>query len=181
MSPSTSQKVAVDDGEIVVFLVGMTFNRPWKIRSWWPVFSAMPKMLRELQANPELGLLSTSTTFGLRGPIVVQYWRSPEHLERFARGRDHSHMPAWAAFMKTKAATNGDVGLWHETYVTRPGIRENLYLSTPRIGFAKAAATYRPVSAGEETARKRRLGREATAAPQDGAVEAPTPAADTTA
>lgn len=160
MPKSTAPMVAVDDDEIVVFLVGMTFNRPWKVRSWWPVFSAMPKMLRELGANPELGLLSSSTVFGLRGPTVIQYWRSAEHLERFARGPKNTHMPAWAAFMKSNAATSGDVGLWHETYVTRPGNRENLYAHTPRIGFAKAATDYRTLAPGEETAKKRREGHE---------------------
>jgi hypothetical protein len=175
MSKHVERKVAVDDGEVVVFLIGMTFNRPWKIRSWWPVFMGMPKMLRELATTPELGLLTSRTVFGWRGPTVIQYWRSAEQLERFARARDRTHTPAWTAFMKSKAATNGDVGIWHETYVTKPGNRENLYLHVPAMGFAAAAAEYRQTGAGEETAKKRREGQVApTVSPE----VAPEPAAD---
>lgn len=32
--------------EVVVFLIGMRVNRPWMVAQWWPVFTAMPKMLR---------------------------------------------------------------------------------------------------------------------------------------
>lgn len=147
---------AVDDDEIVVFLIGMTFNRPWAVRQWWPVFTAMPKMLRELGADPALGLLEARTLIGSRGPTVIQYWRSAEHLERWARDKNKSHMPAWAAFYRSASAANGAVGIWHETFVTRPGDRETLYAHTPRFGFAKAASEFRPLVPGEETAAKRR-------------------------
>jgi len=43
------------EGDFVVFLIGMRFNKLWKVRAWWPVVTAMPKMLRELEAHPELG------------------------------------------------------------------------------------------------------------------------------
>jgi hypothetical protein len=45
------------DGDFVVFLIGMRFNRPWRVRKWWPVATAMPKMLRALDQHPELGCL----------------------------------------------------------------------------------------------------------------------------
>ena len=32
--------------------------------------------------------------------MIVQYWRSFEHLERYARDRDELHWPAWVAFNK---------------------------------------------------------------------------------
>ena len=31
----------------VVFLIGMRLNRPLRIEKWWPVFQAMPRMIRE--------------------------------------------------------------------------------------------------------------------------------------
>ena len=37
--------------EIVVFVIGMRVNRPWKLAQWWPVFTAMPRMLRYLQQD----------------------------------------------------------------------------------------------------------------------------------
>jgi hypothetical protein len=32
--------------DFVVFLIGMRLNRPWKVHKWFPVFLAMPRMLR---------------------------------------------------------------------------------------------------------------------------------------
>jgi len=43
--------------EIVVFIIGMRINKPWKVRTWWPVFAAMPRMLSYLSDHPEKGLL----------------------------------------------------------------------------------------------------------------------------
>jgi hypothetical protein len=28
--------------EVIVFLIGMRINKPWKVRAWWPIFVAMP-------------------------------------------------------------------------------------------------------------------------------------------
>jgi hypothetical protein len=142
---------ATSEDETVLFLVGMTFNRPWKVRAWWPVFTAMPRMLRALQQDPHSGLLSTRTTFGRRGPTVIQYWRSIEDLDRFARGKGTEHTKAWSAFMKSAAAQGTDVGLWHETYRTTPGMRENLYFSTGPLGFSQAVGDLHPVGVSERT------------------------------
>lgn len=48
------------------------------------------------------------------GPSVVQYWRSFEHLERFARNPELAHLPAWKRFNRAVGGS-GDVGIWHET------------------------------------------------------------------
>lgn len=48
------------DEEFVVFLIGMRINKWWKIHKWLPVAIAMPKMIKELYANPEMGLLAKS-------------------------------------------------------------------------------------------------------------------------
>src|SRR5207247_6528592 len=82
------------EGEFVVFLIGMRINRPWKVHKWLPVFLGMPRMLKELQNRPESGFLGH--TMGL--PVMVQYWRSFEDLEAYARANDQSHLPAWVAF-----------------------------------------------------------------------------------
>ena len=51
------------DGDFVVFLIGLRINKPWKVHKWWPVMSAMPRMLKELDRNPELGCLGYITGF----------------------------------------------------------------------------------------------------------------------
>jgi len=122
-------------GDFVVFLVGMRINRPWKIHRWLPVAQAMPKMLRELSANPDSGFLGHEMWVG-RTTIMVQYWRSSEQLMAYATQRDSAHLPAWRAFNKA-IGTNGDVGIWHETYVVSPGGFENVYVNMPPFGLGK--------------------------------------------
>ena len=58
MAEIYKQKMTVEmDEEFVVFIIGMRINKPWKVHKWWPAFNAMPGMLKELSANPELGML----------------------------------------------------------------------------------------------------------------------------
>jgi len=143
------------EGEVVVFLIGMRFNKPWKIHKWFPVFLAMPKMIRELEQKPELGFLSHHLWFG-RTAIIVQYWRSIDQLYAYAKNRDAAHLPAWAAFNRA-IGKSGDVGVWHETYRTREGDCETVYVNMPLFGLAKATkavqATGRRESASGRIAR----------------------------
>ena len=145
-------------GEFVVFLIGMRINRPLKVWHWWPVLAAMPKMLIELGRHPELGLLHARTHFGLRNVMVVQYWRSFDALEAYARNKDAAHLPAWQAFQQA-ISTNGDVGIWHETYVVRAGAYENVYVNMPPYGLG-AAGTLRDATEARREARGRMAARE---------------------
>lgn len=123
------------EGDFVVFLIGMRINAPWKIHRWLPVTRAMPRMLAELEARPEMGMLGGEMWFG-RTTILVQYWRSLEHLFAYAADREAAHLPAWKAFNRSTAAT-GDVGVWHETYRVSPGTYENIYVNMPPFGLGK--------------------------------------------
>ena len=124
------------EGEFVVFLIGMRINRWWKVWQWLRVALAMPRMVRELEANPELGFLGAESWFG-RTTVMVSYWRSMDQLLSYAKSRTAQHLPAWRAFNKT-VGTNGDVGIWHETYRSRPGDYESVYANMPAFGLAKA-------------------------------------------
>ena len=86
------------DGDLVVFLIGMGINKPWRPDLWLPVFLAMPAMLAELSKDKDSGLLGYRLTFGAGGPLLVQYWNSHEKLYRYASDRNAAHRPAWAAF-----------------------------------------------------------------------------------
>jgi len=138
------------DGDFVVFLIGLRVTKPWKIHKWWPVFWAMVPMLKELSARPESGFLGS--TFGF--PVIVQYWRSFEHLEAYARSHDGHHWPAWVAFNKRTGSSRSDVGIWHETYKVAAGQYEAVYSGMPPFGLGKVG---RLVSASgkRETARGR--------------------------
>ncbi len=141
------------EGDIVVFLIGMRINRPWKFWKFLPVLRAMGKMLAELGAQPELGLLSARAQFGLRNLWVLQYWKSAAHLHAYAHARDRMHLPAWQEFNRA-IGTSGDVGIWHETYVVPPGRRETIYVNMPRFGLGLAASLF-PAKGNRDSAAKR--------------------------
>lgn len=124
------------EGDFAVFLIGMRFNRPLAVHKWLPIVRAMPRMLRELYQNPELGLLSHEMWFS-RTVILVQYWRSVDALMAYAKARNSQHLPAWQAFNKA-IGTDGSVGIWHETYLSGPGCYENVYANMPAFGLGKA-------------------------------------------
>ncbi|WP_374569907.1 DUF4188 domain-containing protein [Phenylobacterium sp.] len=141
------------EGDFVVFLIGMRVNKPWKIWRWWPVATAMPRMLIELAKQPELGLLHARSHFGFPNVMVVQYWKSFDHLEAYARSKDNTHLPAWRAFNQA-IGSNGDVGIWHETYVVSDGRYENVYNNMPAYGLGVAGTLVDAIGARQE-ARKR--------------------------
>jgi hypothetical protein len=153
------------DGDFVVFLIGMRVNKLMKPRQWLPVLLAMPKMVRELERSPASGLLGAHLYLGgPRQPMLIQYWRSFEHLESYARSRDKGHWPAWVAFNK-RIGSNGEVGIWHESYMVPAGSYECIYNNMPPTGLG-AAASLRPAA-----------GRRATAAARAGLRVEPYPAA----
>lgn len=124
------------EDSFVVFLIGMRINKWWKINKWWPVAMAMPKMIKELMAHKEMGFISAESWFG-KTTIMVQYWESFEKLEAYARNKDAEHLPAWQAFNRN-VKSNGDVGIWHETYLISKGHYESVYNNMPAFGLGKA-------------------------------------------
>jgi len=140
------------DEPYVVFLIGMRFNKLWKPHRWLPPFLAMPRMLAELSKHPELGYLGGNVWVG-RTILTVQYWKSFEALEGYAKSRDAAHLPAWAAFNRAVGA-NGDVGVFHETYRVGPGAYENIYVNMPAILFGNVGETFQ-ATGGKVSARGR--------------------------
>jgi hypothetical protein len=140
------------DGELVVFLIGMRINKPWRPSLWFPIVRAMPVMLAELLADPDSGLMGYRFTFGRGGPLLVQYWSSSEKLYAYASDPGSSHRPAWARFNQVVRSAPGGVGIWHETYVVDRA--ETVYSGMPPAGLAAATAAV-PVARRGETARKR--------------------------
>jgi hypothetical protein len=145
------------EGDFVVFLIGMRINKPWKIHQWLPAFLAMPRMLKELAAHPESGFLGHIASL----TVIVQYWRSFDHLEAYARNRDQAHWPAWIAFNKRVGNSRGDVGIWHETYQVRAGEYETVYSGMPPFGLGKAGTLL--ASSGARESARGRLGGAAAA------------------
>jgi hypothetical protein len=155
------------DGDFVVFLIGARLNRPLRaVQSFRDLGGrkrGMQAMLDELVAHPERGLLGYRMGF----PTIVQYWRSFEHLEAFARDPGDLHRPTWLEFYRR--ATDGRSGIWHETYLVRAGEYEAIYDSMPVGGLAAAG---RPVELGRTSSARQRLRRAGAPAEQQRGADA---------
>ncbi|MDI9915447.1 DUF4188 domain-containing protein [Rhodococcus sp. IEGM 1379] len=149
----TGRYTAKMDDEFVVFLIGMRVNKLWKIHRWIGPFLAMPRMLRQLQRHPDKGLLGARMSLGGRTITVIQYWRSFDQLEAFAKNPNDPHLPAWKAFNKN-VGSSGDVGVYHETYRIDAGQYESIYSNMPIMGLAAAGSSV-AVGKRSETARAR--------------------------
>jgi hypothetical protein len=147
------------DESFVVFLIGMRVNKFWSFSKWLPVASAMSPMLATLYEHPEKGFLGGENFFRFAPvtTLLLSYWRSFEDLERFARSPSEPHLAAWQKFNRA-VGSDGNVGIWHETYLIQPGQYEAIYGNMPAFGLA-AATNHVPIAGKSETAR-RRLGGE---------------------
>ena len=124
------------EGELVVFVIGMRLNKPWRVDLWAPVFAAMPKMLAELSRDQQSGLLGYRILLAAGGPTVVQYWSSYDKLWAYASEPAASHRPAWTEFNRRARGAPGAVGIWHETYAVAQA--ESMYVGMPALGLAAA-------------------------------------------
>ena len=148
------------EGDFVVFLIGMRINQPLKLHKWLPVAAAMPRMLKELQQQPERGLLHAELWFS-RTILVLQYWRSMEQLLAYAKDKEAEHLPAWRAFNKA-IGTDGSVGIWHETYAVSPGTYENIYVNMPSFGLGGAGVLQSVAQANRSAAARLRATKSAS-------------------
>ncbi|GAA4803938.1 DUF4188 domain-containing protein [Tomitella cavernea] len=152
------------DGTLVVFLIGMTITKPWRPDLWLPVFTAMPRMLRELEAQEHSGLLGYEYLAMRTGPAVLQYWDSQEALYAYASAPEGRHLSAWREFHRRTRKHPGAVGIWHETYVVDRA--ESVYNNTRAVGLSRATHVV-PVTAARLTGAQRfRRHRRSTSAPQ---------------
>jgi hypothetical protein len=123
------------DRDLVVFLIGMRANKWWHLPVIHGVKRSMRRMLRELVQDPASGLLSFEFFDG-KASLMVQYWSSVEHLERYSRDSKKAHLPAWRRWTK-EWSKHSAVGIWHETYVVEPGSYECIYHHMPPFGLGK--------------------------------------------
>ena len=140
------------EGDFVVFIIGARVNdrlRPFRsLVDLGGRSRGMRHMLDYLTAHPEKGLLGYQTA----GFTVIQYWRSFEQLEAFAKDEDDPHLQPWRDFWR-RVGKSGRTGIWHETYLVRSGEYEAIYGNMPPHGLGKATSLV-PV-ADSVTARQR--------------------------
>ena len=94
----------------------------------------MNHMLKYLTEHPEKGLLGYESM----GFANVQYWRSFDHLEAFAKDADDPHLSAWRNYWK-RVGKDDRAGIWHETFLVRDGEYEAIYGNMPARGLGKAS------------------------------------------
>jgi hypothetical protein len=141
------------EGDFVVFLIGARLNNKLRMfRSFMDLGGrrGMKHMLDYLVAHPEKGLLAYEMGF----PTIVQYWRSFEHLEAFAKDKEDPHVEIWRQYWR-RVGKSGRSGIWHETYLVRAGEYEAVYGNLPPHGLGKAG---RLVPVGSASTARGRLG-----------------------
>lgn len=141
------------DGDFVVFLIGARISLRHPIRMFRDLGGrrgGMPAMLKYLEEHPERGLLGYTMGF----PVIVQYWRSFDHLEAFARDTSDPHARTWREYYRRQAAHGEGAGIWHETYLVRAGRYEAVYNNMPAVGLGRAG---RLVPMGEASTARLRL------------------------
>jgi len=148
------------EGELVVFHIGMRINAFWKVHRWLPLLLVAPRMVRELTADPESGLLGSRTVVGpgIRHVGFVQYWDSFEELRSYARDGDQLHFPAWQDYYRDGTNDDASVGIWHETYVVRPDEYETIYNNMPRHGLGATDGAALSTASGVRDTAAGRLG-----------------------
>lgn len=132
----------------IVFIVGFQIHRIWKIHKWLPVLRAFNRMLDELGQHKSKGCMGYETWGGLNR-TCIQYWQTYEQLLDYARDKSAQHFPAWFDF-NAKIGRSGDVGLWHEVYVAKPGTFKAVYKNMPPFGLGKATELTSAKSTGIE-------------------------------
>jgi hypothetical protein len=142
------------EGDFVVFLIGYRPTKGRWTQAWTDLGGrrGMLRMLKELSAEPDSGLMGYEmSTFG---GLIVQYWRSFEHLERFADSSD-IHTEAWRTYWK-RVGNRAGTGIWHETYLVKADDYEAVYANMPPYGLGKASTL---VTLAEGSSARQRLKR----------------------
>jgi Monooxygenase af470-like len=123
------------EGDFVVFIIGARINsKLHALRAFKDLGGrAMRQMLDYLTQHPEKGLLGYETC----GFTIIQYWRSFDQLEAFAKDTDDPHLAVWRNYWK-RVGKDTRAGIWHETYLVRAGEFEAVYGNMPPHGLGKA-------------------------------------------
>ena len=139
------------EGDFVVFLIGARFSKLHLAASIMDLGGrrGMKHMLDYLVARPEKGLLA----YEMGIPTIVQYWRSFDHLEAFAKDKDDPHLEVWRSYWK-RVGKSTRTGIWHETFLVQAGQYEAIYGNMAPHGLGKAG-TLVPVT--KESSAKSRL------------------------
>jgi hypothetical protein len=154
VTPQPGRWTAELDGDFVVFLIGAAVYDPEADSEAARLLMAMSDMLDELMADPSKGLLGYTRHGEAGNGVLVQYWRSFDALEGYARNPGARHQPVWRAWNRLASDDRNAAGIWHETFMVSAGNYEAIYQNMPLTGLQKAG---RPLTVTEanDSARSR--------------------------
>lgn len=157
----TERVTAEREDTFVVFHIGMRINTLWKVHRWLPFFLVAPRMVRELAADEESGLLGSRSVVGpgLRNLGFIQYWDSFEALRDYARDSDRQHFPVWQDYYRNGTKDDAPLGIWHETYVVDPDDCETVYINMPAHGLGASHGAELERAVGQRDTAGGRIGR----------------------
>lgn len=135
------------DGDFVVFLIGAQVRNPFRARRALPLLGQMRGMLADLERDRVAGIDRGFLGYQSHGVgpigVIVQYWRSFDDLERFARAPGERHAEVWRAWYRAAQHRSRAAGIWHESFAVRAGQYEAVYQGTPVMGLLKAGRPQR--------------------------------------
>jgi hypothetical protein len=152
--PQQGRWTAELDGDFVVFLIGAMVHDPTVAAEASGLLMAMAEMLDELEADPSKGLLGYTRHGEPGNGVLVQYWRSFDALESYARNPGARHAPVWRAWNRLASADRNAAGIWHETFMVPAGKYEAIYQNMPVIGLQRAGRAL-TVTEARDSARDR--------------------------
>ena len=125
------------EGDFVVFIIGARINSKWQaFKSLGDLGGrkGMNHMLKYLTEHPEKGLLG----YQMMGFANVQYWRSFEHLEAFAKDKDDPHLDVVAKLLEASRQGRSEGSGTRRTW-SALGEYEAIYGNMPPRGLGKAS------------------------------------------
>ncbi|NJK46008.1 MAG: DUF4188 domain-containing protein [Pleurocapsa sp. SU_196_0] len=96
------------------------------------------EMTKALEVAHEHGLLHSRLMMSETGPVIMQYWRSHDDLNRWSRQQPHTRWWQWL-----RQNTDADFGVYHEIYQARTA--EAIFFHCQPVGPA-AFCTLEPTS-----------------------------------
>src|SRR4051812_26585223 len=154
MVPQQGRWTAELDGDFVVFMIGAMVHDPAGAGEASGLLFAMVEMLDELEAAPSHGLLGYTRHGEPGSGVIVQYWRSFDALESYARNPGARHAPVWRAWNRLASEDRQSAGIWHETFLVSAGNYEAIYQNMPLTGLQRAGRAL-TVTDAKESARAR--------------------------
>jgi len=110
------------------------------------VSEAFESMVKELESDPEkYGYLGgdqfMSTNPYTNGPSMIQYWRSQEHLNAYAKSRMNKHFQPMLKSAK-QVRESSAYGFYHESFRIHAGEYDCVYMNMPRTLLGAVGELY---------------------------------------